>query len=91
MTASRISNVLTDREAAAFVGVKYAHSIVSAFISFPQPAQLSVKGLDPKSERFWPVKDLCKVYEIDKFTAMTRLNKLITLGHISGPILISRK
>jgi hypothetical protein len=86
-----IANILTDREAAAFIGVKNVASIVTKFMAYPEPNRLSVTGLAPKKERFWPVKDLCAVHEINKLTALNRIQKLIASGQITGPLLISRK
>jgi hypothetical protein len=91
MPNNRIANVLTDREATVFVGVRNAASIVSEFVSYPHTARLSITGLEQPSTRRWPVKDLCAVYGMDVYTAMARLQKLISAGKINGPLLISRK
>ena len=61
-----IANVLTDREAMAFIGVKSVSSIVSRFMAYQEPHLLTITGLEPKNERIWPVKDLCLVYGVDK-------------------------
>ncbi|MDD5410914.1 MAG: hypothetical protein PHF31_05790 [Methylobacter sp.] len=91
MPNNRLANVLNDREATAFVGVKNAASIVNEFISYPHASRLSITGLEHPSVRCWPVKDLCAVYGVDSHTAMNRLQKLISAGRITGPLLISRK
>jgi hypothetical protein len=91
MPNNKLANVLTDREAAAFVGVRNTASIVSKVIGYPHPDRLSITGLEHPSVRCWPVKDLCAVYGVDSHTAMTRLQKLISAGRINGPLLIARK
>jgi hypothetical protein len=83
-----IVNVLSDREAVAFIGCKNVASIVSKFMVHPEPHRLSVDGLAPKEKRFWRVRDLCMVYEVNEYYARIRLDKLITLGRIAGPVLM---
>ena len=75
---AEIINVLTDREALVFIGAKNIRFIESKFWG---------AGLQPSGQG-WPVKQLCKVYDVDQHLAAERLNKFITAGRIAGPLLM---
>jgi hypothetical protein len=78
---AKINNILNDREAREFLGVKNVQSIVSKFMSH-ENAQ-SKQGC-------WHVSELCRVYGISDYYASEKLQKLFRAGRITGPLLIGR-
>lgn len=78
---AKINNILNDREAREFIGVKNVQSIVSRFMNHK----------DAKSKKgAWHVSELVVAYEISSYVATERIQKLFRAGRIACPLLIGR-
>jgi len=80
-------NAIGDDSAKTFIGAKSVQAIQARFMAHPRQSQLDTGWLKPKAERFWIVRDLCAVFDIQHNAAIAKMHNLIKTGRIRSILL----